>query len=406
MPQEVADLLEQEKDKFVVKGREVYRKVTFIKDGESKLVEVLYLPFAYRADKVKTFHTGFGHAGKVTIYDLMKFRYWWPTIKNDIQEWLKKCPECQMNARRSHTHHDELHPLDIPPPFARWHLDFIGELPKTVRGNRWILVAVDYMTNYPVARAVPVASSEAVADFLYEEFVMRFGCPTEILTDRGANFMGKVLRHYTKRIGLTHKMTSAFHPGTNGKCERLNGTLKAMLRKYTNGALHIWDHYLDAALFACRIRTHSTTGFSPFKMTYARNPVLPGDPLRPYLNDDAHKDLRVIAELTAQELEKLDQVRAAATARMKTISQKDKEKWDQALDKIDFDLGDYVKLTHEGRYGLEPQYKGPYVVIGKKPDFGTYKLNRCNPGFTWIDSRLCILSRNRLALGLTSQDPC
>lgn len=123
------------------------------------------------------------------------------------------------------------------------------------------------------------------------------------------------------------------------------------------------------------------------------------------MNDYAHKDPLVIAELTAQELEKLDQVRAAATARMKTISQKDKEKWDQALDKIDFDLGDDVKLTHEGRYGLELQYKGPYVVIGKNPDFGTYKLNSCNPGFTWIDSRLCILTRNRLALGLTLSRP-
>ncbi|KAL1933992.1 hypothetical protein VTP01DRAFT_8082 [Rhizomucor pusillus] len=112
MPQEVADLLEQEKHKFFVKGRKVYREVTFIKDGESKVVEVLYLPFAYRADKVKTFHTVFGHAGKVTIYDLMKLRYWLPAIKNDIQKWLKKCPECQMKARRSHTHHDEMHPLE------------------------------------------------------------------------------------------------------------------------------------------------------------------------------------------------------------------------------------------------------------------------------------------------------
>lgn len=136
------------------------------------------------------------------------------------------------------------------------------------------------MTNYPIARAVSVASGQDVADFLYEEIVMRFGFPQRntVLTDRGANFMSKVLRHYTKRVQVTHKLTSAFQPRTNGKCERLNGTLKQMLRKYTNGALHIWGHYLDAALFACGARTHSSTGYSPFFLTYGQDPILPGGP--------------------------------------------------------------------------------------------------------------------------------
>lgn len=387
LPKEVTDFLDQEQEHFVVRDGKVYRKIKLKSgDGDPVVKEIRYLPFALRADKVKTFHEGFGHAGKTTVFDLMHLRYWWPSMRADIRDWLSTCPACQMNSRRDRAHHDVMHPLDVPAAFSRWHLDFIGELPKTVRGNRWILVAVDYMTNYPIARAVPVASGKAVADFLYEEIVMRFGCPKEILTDRGANFMSKVLSHYTTRIGTTHKFTSAFHPRTNGKCERLNGTLKSMLRKYVNGALHIWDDYLDAALFACRVRTHATTGYSPFYLTYGREPILPGDPLRPYISDEALKDPRVVAELTAQELEKVNQARAAATARMKAIGQKDKERWDKALNVVDFDVGDYVKLTHEGRYGLEPQYKGPYIVIAKKPDFGTYKLETIQgqPLASWV----------------------
>lgn len=81
----------------------------------------------FRADKVKEFHEGFGHAGKHTVFDLMEYRYWLPTTRSDIKSWLQVYPAYQMTTRRSHAHHDEMHPLDVPPAFARWHLDFIGE---------------------------------------------------------------------------------------------------------------------------------------------------------------------------------------------------------------------------------------------------------------------------------------
>lgn len=207
-----------------------------------------------------------------------------------------------MNGPRTSEHKDEMRPLNTPPAFARWHLDFIGELPKSVHGNKWILVAVDSITNWPIACAVPVASGKAVADFIYEEIVMRVGCPKEILTDRRAKFMSNVVKLYAERVKMKHKLPSAFYPRSNGICERLNGTLKQMLRKYTNGAFHIWDEYLHTALFACRIRTHATSGYSPFKMVYGQDPVLPGDPLSPYISDKPLKDPRVDAELQAQEL--------------------------------------------------------------------------------------------------------
>ncbi|KAG2217578.1 hypothetical protein INT45_012434 [Circinella minor] len=364
LPETVVNFLDQEKEHFVVKDKKVYRLINLKHEDETKEIkEVRFLPFVQRADKVNSFHEAFGYAGSATLFDLLRFRVWWLSMKADIKEWLQRCPSCQVNSRCSRAHHDVMHPLPVPGAFERWHLDFIGELPKSTKGNRWILVAMDYATNYPIAHAVPVASSKAVADFLYEEIVMHFSCPKEIVTDRGANFMSKVVRFYTERIQIAHWFTSAFYARSNSKCERYNGVLKQMLRKYTNGALHIWDQYLDAALFACWIRTHTTAKYSPYYLTYGRDPILPGDFLRP-----------VIAELTAQELENLDQARAATKTRMEAISQYDKDRWDKALNIHDFDIGDYVKMTHEGRYGLEPVYKGPYVVVNKNSDFGTYQL--------------------------------
>ncbi|KAJ8663288.1 hypothetical protein O0I10_000526 [Lichtheimia ornata] len=119
---------------------------------------------------------------------------------------------------------------------------------------------------------------------------MRFGCPDEIVTDRGANFMGKFLDYYLGRLKAKHNLTSAFHPRSNGKVERTNGILKSMLRKYVHGEIHRWDDFLDTALFACRIRKHRTTQMSPFFMVYGQDPKLPGDPLRPLITADEPQD--------------------------------------------------------------------------------------------------------------------
>lgn len=62
-------------------------------------------------------------------------------------------------------------------PFQRWSIDFIGLLPESDSGNRWILVAVDHMTRWCVARAVKDATAEEVARFIYDEIVVKFGCP-------------------------------------------------------------------------------------------------------------------------------------------------------------------------------------------------------------------------------------
>ncbi|KAK4517547.1 uncharacterized protein ATC70_000887 [Mucor velutinosus] len=363
--------MEKEEDQFVVRQRTVYRLVK-MEDGSIK--QVKFIPFSDRADLVFKYHEAFGHAGIKTMLKMFTERYWWPGLRKDIQDWLKTCTACQLNSRRDQVHQDVMHPLQIPQAFDRWHLDFVGELPTTGNGNKWLLTAVDYLTNWPIARSVPVASMEAVADFIYEEIVMRFGCPSEIVTDRGANFTSGLVTAYTKRVGINHKLTSAFHPRTNSKVERYNGVIKQMLRKYVNGAIHRWDDFVNAALWASRIRVHSTTGFSPYYLVYGREPRLPGDVLRPYITKEMLLDIRTVADLTSRELELLGQHRAAAEFRLKAMSEADKKRWDAKIKPTHFEMGDMVMLTHEGKFGLEPRYKGPYIVTKVFPDFGTYQL--------------------------------
>ena len=151
-------------------------------------------------------------------------------------------------------------------------------MPKTINGNRWIIVAVDYATGWPIAKAIPKATKEAIADFIHDEIYLHYGAPQEIFTDGGKNLWGGVVEQYLKKIETLHRGTSPYHPRTNGKVERLNGIIGGMLGKMLlNKPTKLWDLYLDQAIFACRIRTHSTTKTSPFYLLYGKHPHLFGD---------------------------------------------------------------------------------------------------------------------------------
>lgn len=201
----------KEKSNFRIESNLIYRKVKFINQSKALVEkEVKYVPFSNRADLVAKFHEGLGHAGTKKLYTLFRERYWWPHMKQDLDNWISTCPWCQLNSRKPSAHQHELRPLPVPHAFERWHIDFVGELPLTKHGNKWLITAVDYATNWPIAKAMPVASKEAVALFIYEEIVVKFGCPIEVVTDRAANFCSGLVEEYLKRIGVHHKLTSAF----------------------------------------------------------------------------------------------------------------------------------------------------------------------------------------------------
>jgi transposase InsO family protein len=342
----------------------LYRKLD---DGK----RVPFVPFALRADLIAKIHRGYGHLGTQGITDILLARAWWPNLRQSVNEMIQSCPECQI-SRHGSQQRETLHPLPpAPKPFARWGLDFIGRLPKTAKGNTFILTAIDHTTNWPIARAVPDATEETVAHFIYHEILMNFGCPVEILTDRGSQFMAKVLERYLEAQKIKHLCTSAFHPRTNGKTERFNGVLGGMITKYAKGARHRWDEFVDQALFACRVRVHTVTGHSPFYLVYGQEPLIPGDTTKPHLWDLRDRDDQ--NEVLARGLEELGQARAAALHRQEIAADQMRERYDKKISPKPFREGDYVLIRNDNAKKFEPRWFGPYRVHTCGP-FGTYQL--------------------------------
>ena len=78
-------------------------------------------------------------------------------------------------------------------PFGKVRIDIVRPLPKTARNNQYIVTAMDYLTKWPEARAIPDATAKSVADFLYEDIICRHGCPQELVSDNGSAFISQIV---------------------------------------------------------------------------------------------------------------------------------------------------------------------------------------------------------------------
>ena len=361
------EFLQAERENF--EYDEVSRILYRMSGGRS----LAFFPFQLRADLVARAHQGQGHVHANEVLRQLSSRCWWPTIKTDITQWLKSCPTCQVHGRNDLIPRlPAVVPANDLEPFQRWSIDFIGRLPTTENGNRWIITAIDHCTRWPIAKAIPEATEEAVGLFIYEEIVSRFGVPMEIMSDRGRSFSARILKEYMNLVDIKHLRTSAYHPRTNGKVENFNGTIGKMLSKAVKGARHKWDSFIDQALFACRVKKHRTTGFSPFQLVYGVEPKVPGDLSKPFVLNEANPEDRV--EIMARRFEDIGQWRQAANTRSQIAASQAAVRYDRLVVEDPLEVGTWVLLRRERRLKFESQWLGPFRVESQT-NYGVYRLS-------------------------------
>lgn len=101
-------------------------------------------------------------------------------------------------------------------------------------------------------------------------YIYRYGCTKIIISDQGREFVNKLNRCLFKRFGTEHRISTAYHPQTNGLVERYNQTLQRSLVKLVNEQQNDWDEYLDGVLFAYRTSVQKSTKITPFELMYGR----------------------------------------------------------------------------------------------------------------------------------------
>jgi len=118
-------------------------------------------------------HPTAAHFGINATYKKIKERYYWKNMKRDVEEYIKTCNQCQKRGKP--VGDNELHPIEVKEPFYQIGIDFVGPLPRTQKGNKYIIVAMDYFTKWPEARAVKEANAKETSEFIMDDIICRHG---------------------------------------------------------------------------------------------------------------------------------------------------------------------------------------------------------------------------------------
>ncbi|MCO5547221.1 hypothetical protein L7F22_000666 [Adiantum nelumboides] len=182
------------------------------------------------------------------------------------------------------------HPILPLEPFQKWGMDFVGPVkPTSSRGNRYILVATNYCTKWVEAVELKDNKAASVAKFLYHNIMTRFGCPVELVSDRGTHFLNEVIQELTKTHMILHKNSTPYHPQANGQAESSNKILVKILKKIVQEDHKDWDLKLDSAVWSFRTTFKVTIGMTPFMLVYGLEAVVPMEFVVPSLTVSAQK---------------------------------------------------------------------------------------------------------------------
>lgn len=261
-----------------------------------------------------------------------------------------------------------LQPIDPPEvPFQQVGMDLLGPFPLSSSGNKWIIVATDYLTRYCETKAISRGTATEVAKFFVENIVLRHGAPTVVITDRGTAFTAQLLDEVLKLSCTSHRKTTAYHPQSNGLTERLNKTLADMLSMYVDIDHRNWDDILPYVTFAYNTAEQETTRFSPFRLVYGRDVITMLDSM---LLPEGCANVSCGAEEIVQRAEASRQL---ARQRIRHQQTRDARRYNLRHREVTYRPGEQVWVwTPVRRRGhsekLLRRYFGPYTVLRRMSD--------------------------------------
>jgi hypothetical protein len=360
----------------------LYQRRMKKKVKEEDTIRQLAVPTKLRHEIQLSYHdskAGGCHMGIQKTYDSTRQKYFWPGMYQDIHKYITTCKICQVTKRDVHAKKHAMHPLPIQDVFPRWHMDILAGLPKTKEGYQYILLMIDSFSHW--CECVPLQSQDAanVAKVLYNEIFTRYGLPSSILSDRGQNFMSKLVSSLCAIFEVTRLRTSSFHPQTNGIiCERQNSTLAQCLRAYCHENQDQWSEHLPSVRMAFRM-THGvqTTGYSPYRILFGKEMTLPIDVS---LLPQEHIT-QAPKEIVDAVLKKIKITREIARENLQRAQESMKEKHDQSAHDSTLNIIQCVLLKQEhiapGRKKkLEVKWVGPYYIV-RRAHNDTYIIRNC-----------------------------
>ena len=257
---------------FFIQNGELCRK--FRESRGAPVITQIVLPPSLRRKVLS--HLQLGHLGVTKTLEKVKERFYWP-IYVDVECLFHECVQCQRRNPPNPKPQAPFETIRANHPFQIVTWDIMGPLPTSDTGFKYILVITDVFTKWVEAFPLRTTGAEILATIFVNEGVSRFGVPSQLHSDQGANFCGEIINAMCQQLGIDRSRTTAYHPQGNGQVERFNRTLESMLAKVVTDNQKDWDKHLPQVLFAYRTSLHETTKFTPYFLNFGRSPTLPVD---------------------------------------------------------------------------------------------------------------------------------
>lgn len=209
-----------------------------------------------------------GHPGREATAAILARQFFWPGMLQDVRQFVRNCDTCGSSRSWRDRRQGLLKPLPVPQ--RQWReisMDFVDKLPLS-NGKTNLLVITDRLGKGVILEGMESISAEAVAEVFIRIFYRRHGLPAAIVSDRGTQFTGALWKRVCQLLQITRRLSTAFHPETDGATERMNQEVEVYLRSFVVLAQDNWDSLLPMAELAINNRDATTTGVSPFFLSH------------------------------------------------------------------------------------------------------------------------------------------
>ncbi|KAL8094138.1 hypothetical protein AgCh_035848 [Apium graveolens] len=304
------------------------------------------------------------HPGSTKMYRDLKENYWWPVMKREIAEWVRKCYTCQKVKVEHQRPSGLLQPLEIPE--WKWEhiaMDFIVGLPRTKANHDAIWVIVDRLTKS--AHFLPINerfSLEKLVHMYLKKIVVRHGVPVSIVSDRDPRFNSRFWKSFQECLGTRLNMSTAYLPQTYGQSKRTIQTIEDMLRVCAIDFKGSWDEHLPLVEFAYNNSYHASIGMPPYEALYGRK-------CRSPVYWDEVGERKILGPELVQQMKEVIEV---IQKRLIAAQDRQRKYADQSRKDMEFEEGNLVLLkvspwkglTRFGKKGkLSPRYVGPFEIL-------------------------------------------
>lgn len=313
-----------------------------------------------------------GHAGVRRMVNNIKSKYFWPNLESDVRRYVSKCQKCQTSKYSRSTVEPMVVTTTATSAFEKIYLDLVGPLDKDLEGNVYILSLQCELSKYVEAYPIQRKDTVSVARSFVNNFILRYGLPKTIVTDRGTEFMSETMSEVCKLLQIEKVNSTAYHHQSIGALENTHKHLAAFLRTQCDGHPETWSQWLQFWCFSFNTTVHTETKYSPYELIFGKSCNLPSnltnDVVNPLYNPDNYVlELKYRLQLASKE------------ARNNLVSRKIERKclYDRKCNPIEYKKGDLILLKNETGKKFDKLFNGPYPVLSEnEPNVTIIKDNK------------------------------